>query len=165
MKRRRTHYRSTNPFLAWTGLATKTTELVMASAQVITHRTNRIAMAGPAPCERDQREFALMGQEKIDALSESAFAMAARMISLNQQLGTLAFRQMMVGTNGIMSLATSRTLAQTSKVQEELVRETLSGSADAMSQLANTVAKVAHKGLQPIHSRATANARRLSRVK
>jgi hypothetical protein len=41
--------------------------MMSASAQVIGHRTGRMALAGPAPNARDRREIALMGQQKIEA--------------------------------------------------------------------------------------------------
>jgi hypothetical protein len=162
MTRRRYQKSPSNPFLIWSGLAFKTTEMMMASAQVISHRTNRIAMAGPSPNERDRREFVLMGQEKIEAATESALAIAARMVYLNQQMGTLAFKQLLMGTSWMFSLAGSRTVTQFSRRQAEFFRGTVSSPAAAMSQFADSFAKVAHRGLKPIHSRATANAKRLA---
>jgi hypothetical protein len=164
-----THYgkirrASPNPFALWTGLAWKTGEMMMASAKVISHRTNRIALAGVMPSVLDQREFTLMGQEKFEAATESAQAIAARMLSLNQQMGALAFNQIVHNATGMMSLAASRSVAQSSKLQAALVRDSMSNSAYAASQLADSVVRVAQHGLKPIHSRATANARRLAKV-
>lgn len=153
------------PLTLWAGLATKTGEMMMASAQVINHRTARIAAAGVSPNSHDRREFALMGQEKIAAMSESAQAVAARMLNLNQKMGTIMFNQLVAGTAGIMSVATARTIAQTSKAQAEFMRDTMSSSAKATSQIADSVARIAHHGLKPVHSRATANAKRLAKNK
>jgi hypothetical protein len=91
MKRRTLYSLSAHPFWIWSELTFKTGEMMLASAQVIGHRTNRMAQAGP-PNARDQREFALMGQEKIAAATESAQAMALSMIKLNRQFGALAFK-------------------------------------------------------------------------
>jgi hypothetical protein len=143
----------------------KTGEMMLASAQVINHRTGRMAAAGLAPNLRDRREFALMGQEKIAAASESAQAIAARMLNLNQQMGTLAFNHLVAGTAGIMSVATAQTIAQSSKARAELMRDTMSSSAKVAAQLADSVAQIAHHGMKPVHSRATANAKRLARHK
>jgi hypothetical protein len=158
-------YLALNPFMLWAGLAFKTGEMMMASAQVIQHRTGRIAAAGAVPNLRDQREFTLMGQEKIEAATESAQAIATRLVGLQQQIGTLALRQMMAGTAGMMSLAASRSPAQSRRAQEKIVRETVSNSTNAASKLAGTAARVADQGLKPIHSRATANAKRLGKLK
>lgn len=154
-----------NPFTLWTGLAMKTGEMMLASAQVIQHRTGRMAAAGPSPNSRDRKEFTLMGQEKVAAASESAQAIAARMLNLNQQIGAIAFKQLVAGTAGVMSVAAARTIAQSSKAQSALVRDTVSSSTKAATQLADSVARVAHHGLKPVHSRATANAKRLAKQK
>jgi hypothetical protein len=47
--------------MLWGDLATKTLEMMLASAQVIGRRTGRMALAGDAPNARERREFALMG--------------------------------------------------------------------------------------------------------
>jgi hypothetical protein len=152
---------SVNPFLLWTDLAFKIGETMLASAQVIGHRTNRMALAGPTPSARDQREFALMGQEKVAATAESAQAMAASLLMLNQQVGALAFKQMLTGTSAMMSLAFSRTPGQAFVRQTRLVRDTIANSALATPQISTSAARLVQKGLKPIHGRAKANAKRL----
>ena len=154
-----------NPFALWIELAFKTGEMLIASAQVIGHRTGRIATAGVMPSLRDQREFTLMGQEKVEAAAESAQMIAVRLVGLNQQIMTLTFRQIMTGATGTLSLAMSHDPLQSSRRQAKLVRETVSNSTSAASQLADTMVMVADQGLKPIHSRATANARRLAKLK
>ncbi len=153
-----------DPFLVWSNLAFKTAEMMMASVQVINHRAGRIASAGLLPNVHDQREFTLMGQEKLEAATESLQAIGLRMLSANQQLGMLMFKQMVAGASTWMSLVGSRTIAQTSRLQGEMMRDTMSNAAAVTSQLGDSVAKVVHKGLIPIHSRATANAKRLAHL-
>src|SRR3569832_1733304 len=87
-----------NPFMNWSKIAWNATEMLMASAQVIHHRTGRIAKAGAIPNRKDQREFLLMGQEKFDAAAESAQAVTLRMFRMNQEIGSLLFRLMVAGT-------------------------------------------------------------------
>src|ERR1700687_2140879 len=84
----------------------------VSSAQVKHHSTGRMAAAGATPSARDRREFALMGQEKIEAGVESAQAMAAHMMTMSQPRGALAFRHMMRNSSAFMSLASSRTPSQ-----------------------------------------------------
>ena len=163
MKRPALYGLSLNPFLMWTDLAFKSGEVLLASAQVIGHRSHRMALAGPTPNARDQREFALMGEEKIAAAAESAQAMAMSMMKLNQQVGALVFRQMLTGATAMMSLASSRTTGQSVARQARLVRDTLANSAAATSQLSTSTARLVDKGLKPIHSRAKGNAKRLAR--
>jgi hypothetical protein len=165
MKRYRIRFATNNPMAAWSQLALKTGEMLLASAQVINHRTNRIAMAGAVPNTRDQREFALMGQEKIEAATESAQAIATRMVTMNAQIGTLAFRQMLNGMSGIMGLLAAPSMALSMKGQAELLRDAIESSATVASQLSDSMARLAHHGLKPIHSRATGNAKRLRKIR
>src|SRR5512132_3126405 len=140
MKRSRTPS-FTNPFLAWTGLAWKTGEMLLASAQVVQHRTGRMAAAGATPSARDRREFALMGQEKIEAGVESATAMATQMMTLNPWLGALAVKHMMTGAAAVMSLAASRTARQAMARRAKLVR-TVTQSAATTAQLSGAAARL-----------------------
>jgi hypothetical protein len=151
-----------NPFSVWTDLAVKTYEMMVASAEVIGHRTGRMAAAGPIPNASDQREFALMGQEKIEAASESARAMAEFVMTLNRQLGAQAFSQMLTGSTAMISLAASSSVGQSIERQGELVR-TMTESAIAASQLPNSAGLLAHSAVTPIHSRTKANAKRLGK--
>jgi hypothetical protein len=151
-----------NPFLIWSQLAWKATDMMLASAQAIQHRTGRIAAAGVTPGARDRREFALMGQEKIEAGIESASAMAAQMMAMNPLLGARAFGHMMTGAAAVMSLAASRTLGQAMARQAKLVR-TMTQSSATTAHFSGAVARLAQSGLKPIHSRATANANRLGK--
>ena len=129
----------TNPFLVWTRLAWKTGEMMLASAQVIQHRAGRMAVAGAKPSARDRGEFALMGQEKIEAGVESASAMAAQMIAMNPLLGTRAVKNMMTGAAALMSLATSQTASQAMARHAKVVRLTAE-SAGTTAQVSGAAA-------------------------
>lgn len=161
MKTRSIGLAAASPFSAWIGLALKTGEMLAASAQVIHHRTGRMAMAGMAPNARDRREFTLMGQEKLEAAAESALAMAMRMATINQQFGMLLFGQMMGAATGWMALAASRTALQSGQRQAQLLRRTATDASKAASQFSHSMASLAQHGLKPVHSRATGNAKRL----
>jgi len=154
---------SANPLLLWMKLGVRTNEMLVASAQVIGHRTARMASATPIPSEPDQREFALMGQEKIDAATEAAQAMAVHVMACNPELGIQAFSQMMTGVNDWMSLGASRTSDELIARQAKLMH-TLTEAALSTSQFAVPAVKIAEAGLKPIHAKATANARRLNRL-
>jgi len=148
--------------MLWSDLATKALEMTLASAQVIGYRTGRMALAGAAPNARDRREFALMGQEKIEAGAQSAQAMAARMMTISQPWGALAARQMARNSAAPMSEASSRTPSQLIARQAALARA-LEQSASSMAHVSGSAAKLAHRGLKPIHVKATANAKRLGK--
>jgi len=151
---------SADPLLQWTNLALKTAEMMVASAQVIGHRTTRIAGAGLTPSEHDQREFTLMGQEKIEAATESARAMTERLIRINGRMWTEASAQMLAGMSAMWSLATSPSLAASIERQGAFFDAMRAPAVDPAG-LAGSAARLAHSVLKPIHARATANARRL----
>lgn len=154
-----------NPFAAvsqWTDLALKASEMMFASSQVIAHRTGRMAQAGPLPDERDQREFSLMGQEKLDAARESSQAMVSQLFAANQRLSMRAGNQMLASITAMMSLAASRTPAESAERQARLARA-VTRSLASSTTLSKAAARVASRGLDPIHSRAMANARRLGK--
>jgi hypothetical protein len=152
-----------NTFLMWSRLAWKTGEMALASAQVIGHRTGRLANAGYIPSARDQREFALMGQEKGAAALESAQAMGMPMLMLNQQFAMLAFKHMMAVSDSLMSIAASRTAGESAERQTKLVRDTMTRSAVAAAQLSGATARVARSALKPVHTRVSGNVRRLGK--
>jgi hypothetical protein len=151
-----------NPFLVWTDLAWTMGEMCLASAQVISHRTARMAAAGPTPSARDLQEFTRMGQEKSDAATESGRAMAAHLTTMNLKFGASAFRHIVSGTAALMALARSRTVGE-SITRHAKLAEALSRSALMASEFSDSAARLAGRGLTPIHARATANARRLSK--
>ncbi|MGE5667330.1 MAG: polyhydroxyalkanoate granule-associated phasin [Betaproteobacteria bacterium] len=162
MKRNYRGHAYLSPFVLWGDLATKTLEMMLASAQVIGHRAGRMAQAGPAPNARDRREFALMGQEKIEAGAQSAQAMLAHMMSMSQPWSALAFRHILRNSAAFMSLASSHTPTQVVARQAALARA-VAQSAVSMAGVSRDAATLAHRGLKPIHARATANAKRLGK--
>jgi hypothetical protein len=162
MKRNYAVHSYLSPFMLWSDLATKTLEMMLASAQVIGYRTGRMALAGPAPNARDRREFALMGREKIEAGAKSAQAMAAHMMTMSPPWGALTFRHLLRNSAAFMSLASSRTPGQLIVRHAALVRA-LEQSAVRMADVSKDATKLAHRGLKPIHAKATANAKRLAR--
>ncbi len=151
-----------NPFLPWAELAWKMGEMSIASAQVIAHRTARMAAAGSAPNARDRQEFALMGQEKIDAATESARAFAVQLTAMNLKFGARAFRHMVTGAAALTALAASRGVGQSLARQAELA-EILAQSAVTAFGFSDSTARLARHSLRPIRARALANARRLGK--
>lgn len=152
-----------NPLTIWSKFAWKIGEMMLASMHVSGHRSHRILSASHPLSDVDRREFALMRQEKVAAAAESAQAMALALLKFNQQFAEIAFRQIVTGTSAIMSLAASRTPGESVARQTRLLRETMTHSAVATSQLSQSAARVAQRGLTPIHSRATANSKRLAK--
>ena len=116
-------------------------ELSLAVPQVIAHRVARMAVAGKTPSDRDKKEFELMVAEKKDAFGQSLNAMAAQAVRANQTLALSLFKSFWLPTGRKLTAA-----AVASRVQRATVG-------------------VISKGLEPIHSKAVANAKRLARTK
>ena len=150
------------PFMMWGDVAAKSFEMMWASAEVIAHRTGRMAMAGHSPSARDRREFALMGQEKLEAGAKSAQAMAAHMMTMAQPWATTAYRDWLRNYAALVSFTNSRTPSQMIARQAALA-QALGKSALGMANAATSATRLTHRGLKPIHARAVANAKRLGR--
>ena len=151
------------PVLAWTEFVLLSAQMLVTSAQVIGHRTSRMLLAGATPNERDQREFNMMSEEKTAAAVQSAQAMAQGAFKLSQQLAVMAGRQMLSSVPMMMSLASSTTSQQTATRQMNLARAGMANAAEAQSRIVHAMPRIAAKGLKPIHSKATANRKRLAK--
>lgn len=162
MPRKKPYTGLNNPFLLWAELAIKTGEMMLASAAVIDHRTRRMRAASSPPSARDRREFGVMRDEKLKVAGQAAQAMATQFLTMDPLVWVRAYRQMVAVATAVMSLAASRTLDQFVERQVRLMR-TLNESIAPMFALSAATARLAQRGLTPIHSRATANARRLGK--
>lgn len=151
------------PFLMWSRLAWKAGEMALASAQVIGHRTGRLANAGSIPSARDQREFALMGREKGASAFESAQAMGMSMLMVNRQFAMIAFKNIIAASASLMSIATSRTAGESAERQTKFVHDTMTRAAVAAAQLSSAAARVAGSALKPVHTRVSGNVKRLGK--
>ncbi|HIV72779.1 MAG TPA: hypothetical protein H9903_17715 [Candidatus Aquabacterium excrementipullorum] len=123
-------------------LATQTAELALATPQVMAHRLTRMALAGHNPNARDQKEFHLMGAEKVAAFQESWMAM-----------GLQAWRVQMQMWNSAMQafwMPWGRTLPTASSTLGQWQKATLG---------------ILGQGMAPVHRRAVANAKRLGRTR
>lgn len=152
-----------NPFLTWSRLAWKAGEMAMASTQVIGHRTHRLTLAGTHPSARDQQELVLMGQEKLQAAADATQAVGMRLLMLNQQFAALALKQVLSATGSLMSIATSRTAAESVERQSRLLRDTMTSSAVIASRFSSATTQLAQRALAPVHARVKGNVRRLGR--
>ena len=123
-------------------LAAQSLALGIAAPQVIAHRLGRMAAAGASPSARDRAEFRLMGLEKIAAANEAWAAMAARAFLENQKFA-LSFMQ---------------------SLWFPWMRST--PTAKSVSRQWNRAAEgILAAGTAPVRRRASANARRLRRIR
>lgn len=150
------------PWFAWADILFKTAEMAMASGQVIGHRVQRMGQADLPLSARDAKEFTLMGREKLEAASESAQAMSQFWWRAQQQAASGMWAQVLgLGTawwslaGGGSAVPAGQGAAAWSKAWSEPWKQAAQWSLSPTGLL--------NQGLQPIHSRATANARRLGR--
>jgi hypothetical protein len=153
-----------NPFLLWSDLAVKSTEMMVSSGQVIGSRVNQMARAGANPSARDLREMTLMGSEKVKAATESGLAIASRLQSTNYALMARAWQQWFASLGAMNALATSRSFGEALSRQNRLFNA-LSRSGRTQARISSDTARLASAALKPVHGASTANARRLARVK
>ena len=125
-----------NPFLAWTDVALKTSEMLMSSGQVINHRVTRMARAGANPSARDRKEFALMHSEKMKAAADASMAVGMR-----------AWQQWFAACSSMAMPPTSRSYQQ------------------AMKRASGNALQLTQAALKPYHGTSRANAKRLGRLK
>jgi hypothetical protein len=117
-------------------LIVKTAELGFAAPQVVAHRVARMLIGGFHPTARDRREYRRMGAEKVTAFMESWNGMALEALRVNAEMTAIFMRSVWVSP-----LAYKR---------------------GAAMQMHSATLGVLDKGLDPVHRRAVANARRLA---
>ena len=153
-----------NPFLLWGTLGMKAMQMSTAAAQVIAIRTTRMAAAGLNPSAADKREMTLMGAEKVDAFTRAGQALASGAAPLLAGMAGQALRTGLDVLGATANLAASRSLPQTMARQRRLA-DTLMRHAPAAQHgaAATATARLAHRALAPVHAKATANAKRLTK--
>ena len=151
-----------NPFTFWTRMMDASLELtrmgqrmsetMAASHDVIGARSGMIRTALGSPLEANYRELARMVPEKVEAFSKAGaaiatewWAMQADMLTQAQQLGQMALKGR-PPTAVEWSAMTERTIAHGVRALERGVA-------------------LGAGAVKPIHARATANVRRLKRVR
>jgi hypothetical protein len=150
------------PFAGWLQLAVKTSEMMLASGQVIGHRVGRMAVAGANPSAADRREFTLMGTEKVAAASASSAAMTMHLFEDNLRIVQRVFNAQLGIATAFASLAMSQNAAQR-RARQAALSSAIRRQPMSPSTVAQSATKLARLGLAPIHAAATANSRRLKK--
>jgi hypothetical protein len=144
------------------GSAVKAMELAVAVPQVMAIRTARMLAAGAKPGAADRAEFTRMGTEKVQALGESMMAMSAQVIRSNLEFSRAAALQWWRLWTTPWWVTAYRPLSQ---AMGSLPRAAGLVAGPTRRQHQRAVGKLVAAGLAPVHKRATANARRLGRIK
>lgn len=161
MYRGQSFSRVTEPYLRWFRLAWTVGEMTMAATQIMEHRTRRMALASTPASVKDQREFTMMHQEKSAAALEALQVLGIRMVTVNQQVGALVFKQGVAWAQAMMSIAATRTVSECFNQQAKLVRGFTGNSLIGGSKLASSAVTTTQRVLQPVRSRVRANVKRL----
>ena len=126
------------PMVWWWDLATRSTEMLTASAEVIFHRSVRMGSMSNPPSAHDRGELSTMVTEKVAASQQSA---AAMMVAASSAASKFWLNQWMAGA----VLASRKTPSLT----------------EAVASASQTSAKILTAGMQPYRQRAMSNAKRL----
>lgn len=131
---------------------------MLASAEVITHRTGRMSSAQLPLSAKDQKEFTLMVQEKAEAGQEAAFALAEQATRAATQMAMTMPAQMIEAAWG---MAASRTVQQFLEAQMKLGQALVEPLTS--HDLADAAVRAGQAAVEPYRRRAKANAKRLSK--
>lgn len=129
------HYSELNPLLSQQAI-----ELTIATSQVIAQRMSQMALAGPNPSAKDQKEFKQMSDEKVTAFYQSWSAIWAQM-----------FKSQFAIAQSI-----------TSSISETMLGGRPLDASSTFNALTQETNKIISAGIDPVHRTAVSNARRLS---
>ena len=139
----------------------KAAELAIAAPQVVAVRTARMLAAGSRPGAADRAELSRMSTEKVQAFWESMFAMGTQLVRTQQEYASSAAMRWW----RLWTAPSLRAIGPLSHAMTALPRASGLIAGPTRRQRSRAVSKLVEAGLAPVHKRATANARRLGRVK
>lgn len=138
-------------------------ELLEASGDVIARRLTIMAEAVANPAGADMAELALMGSEKLDAMSRSARIGLNGAAVLAQTAQTVAARETAAAGRAFDAVLRSRTPAEMMAAHNAWATDAWTRSLEQSWAMGVAMLKLQTDALQPIHAAATANAERLKR--
>lgn len=136
-------------------------EMMQAAGDVVAARLNIMAAGLADPSKADLREMALMGSEKVEALSESAVAATRTFGEIGGRLGSMVVTEMGLASRAAADVAAAKSPVAAAQAQYGYA---LGWWGRALSQALtfNTeMLKVQTEAMRPIHEAAVANAKRL----
>jgi hypothetical protein len=156
-----------NPFVMWTDLAMKSTEMAVESGQVLGTRVDQIARAGANPSPRDMKELSLLGSDQMKAAADSGVNIVAGMQSAALQVMAQAWQHWFATLSAMASLAGSKTFGEALSRQEQLfnsLNETGRQTAERATSAGRDIAETATGALAaPLQESAKAHAKRTQR--
>lgn len=149
-----------NPLLLWTDVAAQTSAMLMSSSTVVQIRSGQLMRDAMSPGDADVVEIGLMGNEKIEAAGKSSAAMVNQLHTTQFALPQRAVRLSFQATEAMASLLTAISPVEAAARFQRLLQIS-NRSVETASQLCSASARIAQRGLRPVHDRARSNARRL----
>lgn len=138
-------------------------EMMRAASDVIAARLNIMAEGMANPMKADMAEMSLMGAEKIEALSESAAAVAGNLGDLAARMSKSAMDEMSHAQKAAAAMTSAATPAGAATAQYNYAVGWWGRAAGQMLTLNTELLKVQADAMRPIHSAAVANAKRLKK--
>ncbi len=154
-----------NPLLAaWSNLMMTSGQIALASGQTIMHRMLMMSTADfSALTAAQRREFTRMYTEKVQAMMAYGQIMALELLRLDHQLLTLVWSQFVSNGMAMTMLSVGRNPSETFSAQSRFVNAASQRASDAAQEFSTALVRAAAAGLKPMHTRVSANAKRLGR--
>ena len=140
----------------------KLQETAVASGAVIGHRMNIAFAAAANPAGADHAEFHLMTSEKIEGFSASASATMGGLFGIQASLMQIAFGHATRTTAAMVEAVLASSPIRVADVHQRWIEDSFEVAQVHSWDLANKLADLSTLALDPLHSRATDNAKRLA---
>lgn len=138
-------------------------EMMRAASDVIAARLNIMAEGMANPMRADMTEMSLMSTEKVEALSESAVAIAGNLGDLAARMSKSAMDEMSYAQRAAAAITSAATPAGAATAQFNYAMGWWGRAAGQMLTFNTELLKAQADAMKPIHSAAVANAKRLKR--
>ncbi|MES2862371.1 MAG: phasin family protein [Pseudomonadota bacterium] len=138
-------------------------EMLRAASDVIAARLNIMAEGLANPMKADMREMSLMSTEKMEAMTESAVAVAGNLGDLAARVSKSAMDEVAHAQKAAAAIAAAKTPQGAATAHYDYAVAWWGRAASQMLTLNTELLKAQADALKPIHSAAVANASRLKK--
>ena len=138
-------------------------EMMRAASDVIGARLNIMAEGLANPMKADMREMSLMSTEKMEAMTESAVAVAGNLGDLAARVSKSAMDEVAHAQKAAAAIASARTPQGAATAHYDYAVAWWGRAASQMLTLNTELLKAQADAMKPIQSAAVANAQRLKK--
>lgn len=143
--------------------AAKGGEALTAASQVIAARMDILADGMVDPTRVDLKEMALMGSEKVEAITASAASAAATLTAISGRVGSAAMEEAAIAARAAASMAGAASPQALAQAQLSYAMGFWTRAADQALTFNGELLKAQAAAFAPIHKAAVANAKRLKK--